>query len=52
MIAVRVECPECHAAIRVPIAVTLSATAEGQSMTADPDLSDVWAHAWTHEADR
>lgn len=52
MIAVRVECPECGEHIDVPIAVALSTDAGGQSMTADPDLSDVWAHAWTHEADR
>jgi hypothetical protein len=46
-----VVCPECSAEIEIPITVRIEgdAFAGEQWMVCDPDLSDVWAHAWTHE---
>jgi hypothetical protein len=45
-----VQCPTCQAVIDVPISVVLSDPDEGQQfIKCDPDLTDVWAHAWTHE---
>lgn len=45
-----VACPECGETIAVPITARLSAPGEdGQFVTCEPDLTDVWAHAWTHE---
>lgn len=41
-------CPECGEAIAVPITVTLAMGADGQLLDCTPDLTDVWAHAWTH----
>lgn len=48
--AVQVRCPECG--LRIPITLQSHATAGnggGLVIEVDPDLTDVMAHAWTHE---
>lgn len=45
---VDVECPECKEAIPVPIEVEIVGAPGEQRMTCDPDLTDLWAHAWAH----
>jgi hypothetical protein len=43
-------CPECG--LSVPITVEFRATthtSEGLVLEGEPDLTDVMAHAWTHE---
>jgi hypothetical protein len=46
---VTVGCPECGEEITVPVAVGMPVDEAGvQRMTLEPDLSDLWAHAWTH----
>ena len=43
---VAVECPECHEVLPVPLKMEL---VEGD-LRIDADLTDVWAHAWVHDA--
>jgi hypothetical protein len=45
-----VECPACGEVIAVPL-VMQDERIEDEHYTFDvaPDLSDVWAHAWTHD---
>lgn len=45
-----VECPECHEHIEVPLSVTTERNAiiGTQFLTIEPDMADLWAHAWTH----
>ena len=48
--AVQVQCPECDVAL--PIAMVIkSPTRRDDSMivNVEPDLTDVMAHAWTHD---
>jgi hypothetical protein len=48
-LSVLVGCPECGQEIAVPVSVDMPMDDEGvQRMTFEPDLSDLWAHAWTH----
>ena len=46
---VEIACPFCEEPLPVPIAVTMEWVADNQQqMICTPDLTDVWAHAWTH----
>jgi len=49
--AVQVHCPECDVAVLITTEIT-SRPREGNMliMSVEPDLTDVIAHAWTHEA--
>ena len=50
---VEIACPVCEEPLPVPIAVTMEWVADNQQqMVSTPDLTDVWAHAWTHRTDR
>ncbi|MER7733686.1 hypothetical protein ABTX80_22600 [Streptomyces erythrochromogenes] len=45
-----VQCPECD--VVVPIAVQAELTElsdRRQGISLDPDLTELWAHAWTHD---
>lgn len=43
-------CPECYEELEVPVNLTVTTHEDGsQFIDAEPDLTDVWAHAWTHE---
>lgn len=45
----RIICPVCEARIPVPIHVSLEHFSDEPSrLVAEPDMTDVWAHAWTH----
>jgi hypothetical protein len=45
-----VACPECREEIYVPVNLKITTDGDGaQFIEAEPDLTDVWAHAWTHE---
>lgn len=46
--ATALRCPTCDVAITVPITVELSTGADGLVLDCTPDLTDVWAHVWTH----
>jgi hypothetical protein len=50
--AVQVHCPECDVAVPITTEIT-SRGREGNMliMGVEPDLTDVIAHAWTHEVD-
>lgn len=44
-----VECPDCSQAIPVPIEVRIDVDEDGtQVIFTEPNLADLWAHAWTH----
>ena len=49
---VRVQCPECGTSIPITMRHR-SATSESDKLmiVVEPDLTDVWAHHWTHEAE-
>ena len=49
---IEVICPECAAVLPIPVAVHIGAITEDGDLPVEavPDLTDVWAHAWTHEA--
>ena len=44
---VHVECPECEEVIAIPVTATIS-TGDTQVLNLEPDMADLWAHAWTH----
>lgn len=50
-----VTCPVCDTTIDIPVNAEIAdTTIDGEyisSVVCTPDMSDVWAHAWTHEAD-
>ncbi|MGW2048547.1 hypothetical protein ACWCPF_25695 [Streptomyces sp. NPDC001858] len=50
--AVQVHCPECGVAVPITTQIT-SEGREGDTliMSVEPDLTDVIAHAWTHDQD-
>lgn len=49
MPVVHVECPECHDTIPVVIDVRIDRVHDGsQEMFLTPDMTDLWAHAFTH----
>lgn len=42
-------CPECPAEIPITVTGVLTTDDEGrQYLRCDPDMSDLWAHSWTH----
>ena len=45
---VAVICPECHQQVPVPITVRIEGTDHQPTVVATPDMTDLWAHAWTH----
>ena len=47
-----VQCPECGTSIPITMRHR-SATSESDKLmiVVEPDLTDVWAHHWTHEAE-
>lgn len=46
---VTIVCPECDARMPVPIHVRMQHFSDEPSrLVAEPDMTDVWAHAWTH----
>lgn len=49
--AVHLECPTCGQVIAVPITVTVEESADGWLLHCTPDLTDTWAHAWTHDGE-
>lgn len=45
-----VQCPECGQHITIPITGQLATGTDGvQYLTLEPDMADLWAHAWTHD---
>ncbi|MEV5414716.1 hypothetical protein [Streptomyces albogriseolus] len=50
--AYQVQCPECGIALPVGVALR-SPTREGDHLIVnlEPELTDVMAHAWTHETE-
>jgi hypothetical protein len=46
----RVECPECGVKVPVVIDVVIRDGEDSQVIFTEPNLSDLWAHAWTHTA--
>jgi hypothetical protein len=51
--AVGILCPECGAEIPVPVTATIgnggAAHEGGATLELDSDMSDLWAHMWTHD---
>jgi len=44
-----IRCPECQDEIPVPIHASLGESDDDrQYLNLNPDMSDLWAHAWTH----
>jgi hypothetical protein len=44
-------CPKCREELDVPVKLSITTEGDGaQFIECDPDLTDVWAHAWTHES--
>ena len=41
---ITIRCPECGAGLPVTATVRI----QGTKLDVDPDLTDVWAHAWAH----
>ena len=48
--SLHIECPECHEAVPVPIKAWINSEDGGQTLHVEPDLADLWAHAWGHRA--
>ena len=47
--SLHIECPECHDVIPVPLAMTVGEVVDGSvTINVEPDMADLWAHAWTH----
>lgn len=45
-----VQCPNCPEQIDITISVSIDDDGHGgQVFNCEPDLTDVWAHHWTHE---
>jgi hypothetical protein len=45
----QIECPECAEVIPVPLIMQASTVVDGSlSVNVEPDMADLWAHAWTH----
>lgn len=45
---VAILCPECQTQMPVSIVVTVAGEPGDQTVIPEADLSDVWAHMWTH----
>lgn len=47
---VEIQCPECPEVIEVDLRPELVADDNGvQHFTIDPEMTDLWAHAWMHD---
>ena len=44
---IQVRCPECND----QLPVTLLARVNQGALEVEPDMTEVWAHAWTHEGE-
>lgn len=44
-------CPACGLPIPVTITSDLDASGRGVTITLIPDMTDLWAHAWTHDGE-
>lgn len=46
---VTVQCPACDVQLPIPVTAHLSqVNRQQQELVCNPDMSDVWAHAFTH----
>lgn len=43
----KVACPQCAEEIPVPVLARLNGEGQ-QALETQPDMSELWAHAWTH----
>jgi len=46
----RIACPECAAVIEIPVTCELTQQGDRQYLECEPDMADLWAHAWSHGA--
>lgn len=47
---VHVQCPECDVVVPIGCTVLLTTDDSGaQLIDVEPDVTEAWAHAWTHE---
>ncbi|HCA85761.1 MAG TPA: hypothetical protein DEQ61_09835 [Streptomyces sp.] len=45
-----VQCPECDVVVPITIQAELArGDDDRQTISLEPDLTELWAHAWTHE---
>lgn len=50
--AAQITCPECGQVIPIRVRAQLGLREDGrQTLITDPDMTDLWAHAWSHESD-
>lgn len=53
--SVLIQCPTCPTAVSVPVNCEVKnnhLAHQGEaSLVCEPDMADLWAHMWTHEAD-
>lgn len=42
-----VKCPQCQELLPVPVLARINGESE-QALEVKPDMSEAWAHAWTH----
>ena len=49
--AVHIGCPTCGSVIPVPFTAELAWQGDRQYIEFEPDMTDLWAHAWTHGAE-
>jgi len=53
--SVGVVCPECEVTVDVPVDCEIEnpegAWLGSASLTCTPDMTELWAHMWTHEGD-
>lgn len=45
---VPIECSACPEVIEVPVTATLNGDSNQQGLDLDADMTDLWAHSWTH----
>ncbi|MFF4090397.1 hypothetical protein ACFYY9_26475 [Streptomyces nigra] len=46
----QVQCPECDVVVPIVVRAELARVSDHQqTISLEPDLSELWAHAWTHE---
>jgi hypothetical protein len=49
---VPIGCGQCDTVVQVPVTADLQPNDDGdQELVCTPDLTDAWAHAWTHDPD-
>lgn len=47
--SVGIKCPECKLVIEVALTAELTEKEGRQYLSVEPDMSDLWAHSWSHE---